>query len=179
MNKLGGWVLVLLFLFVVAGWWRARPGVAPAGAVAPRAEVSSPPPTTVPAPPPVGTRLLEGYGDPARPPERDLAAIALVMENFLLLNKGAADRPLSANEEWAAALRGADGRGERFLQDDDPALNDRGQLVDRWGTPLFFHAVGAGRWEVRSAGPDRAMWTADDLQRNSDGTVVRGSDAGR
>lgn len=178
MKRRGAFLLVLLVI-AVAVWWRGRPVAAPVVAVAPRAEVSSPPPTTVPAPPPVGTRLLEGYGDPARPPERDLAAIALVMENFLLLNKGAAQRPLSANEEWAAALCGLDGRSERFLQDDDPALNQRGQLVDRWGTPLFFHAVGAGRWEVRSAGSDRAMWTADDLQRNSDGTLVRGSDAGR
>jgi len=25
-------------------------------------------------------------------------------------------------------------------------------LVDRWGTPLFFHAVGKGRYVLRSAG---------------------------
>ncbi len=173
MKRLGAFLLVLLVI-AVAVWWRSRPAATPVVAVAPRAAVSSPAPIPVPAPPPLGTRLLEGYGDSARPLERDLAAVALVMENFLLLNKGAVQRPLSANEEWAAALRGLDGRGERMLPDDHPALNDRGQLVDRWGTPLFFHAVGAGRWDVRSAGPDRAMWTGDDLQRNSDGTLARG-----
>ena len=141
MKKLGGWLLVLLLLAALAVWWRARPAGAPAVSVAPRAVVSSPPPAASPAPPLVGDRLLQGYADPARPPERDLAAVALVMENFLLLNKGAAQRPLSANEEWAAALRGLDGRSERVLPDDHPVLNRRGQLVDRWGTPLFFHSV--------------------------------------
>lgn len=173
MKKLAAFLLVLL-LIAVAVWCSSRPAATPVVAVVPRAEVSSPPPAVVSAPPPVGTRLLEGYGDPARSPERDLAAMALVMENFLLLNKAAAARPLSANEEWAAALRGLDGRSERFLQDGDPVLNQRGQLVDRWGAPLFFHAVGGGRWDVRSAGPDRTMWTADDLQRNADGTLARG-----
>ena len=174
MKRLGAFLLVVVVI-AAAVWWRSRPAVSPVVAVGPPAVVSSPPPAALPAPPPVGTRLLEGYGDPARPPERDLAAMALVMENFLLLNKGAATRPLSANEEWAAALRGLAGWSERFLPADHPALNRRGQLVDRWGTPLFFHAVGAGRWEVRSAGPDRAMWTADDLQRNADGTLAHGA----
>lgn len=174
MKRRGGWLLVLLFLVAVAGWWRARPVAAPVAEAVPRVPVSSPAPAARPAPPPVGTRLLEGYGDSARPPERDLVAVALVLENYLLLNKGAAARPLSANEEWAAALRGLDGRSERFLPDDHPALNARGQLVDRWGTPLFFHAVGAGRWDVRSAGPDGRMWTEDDLQRNADGTFTAG-----
>jgi hypothetical protein len=44
--------------------------------------------------------------------------------------------------------------------------------VDRWGTPLYFHAISRDRLEVRSAGPDKVMWTEDDVQRQSDGTFL-------
>jgi len=62
------------------------------------------------------------------------------------------------------------------LPDQHAALNARGQLVDRWGTPLFFHALGNGRFEIRSAGPDRKLWTADDIHRNADGSFYNGAE---
>jgi hypothetical protein len=41
-------------------------------------------------------------------------------------------------------------------------LNDKGELVDRWGTPYFFHQLSRDHMEIRSAGPDKVMWTQDD-----------------
>ena len=67
---------------------------------------------------------------------------------------------------------------ERFLPATHPALDARGRLVDRWGVPLFFHALGGGRYELRSAGPDRILWTADDIHRNADGSFRHGSELG-
>jgi len=98
------------------------------------------------------------------------------MDNFTLLVKSAADRPLSANEDWAAVFRGLNPAHERFLPDQSIALNAQGQLIDRWGTPLFFHALGEKRFELRSAGPDKKLWTADDLHRNANGSFRRGAD---
>jgi hypothetical protein len=43
-------------------------------------------------------------------------------------------------------------------------LNGEGEMCDRWGTPYFFHQVSATEMEIRSAGPDRKMWTGDDSQ---------------
>jgi hypothetical protein len=37
-------------------------------------------------------------------------------------------------------------------------------MCDRWGTPYFFHQVSKTEMEIRSAGPDRRMWTGDDSQ---------------
>jgi hypothetical protein len=42
-------------------------------------------------------------------------------------------------------------------------LNDQGELLDRWGAPYFFHQLSRNEMEIRSAGPDQAMWTADDV----------------
>lgn len=123
----------------------------------------------------LGDKLLRGYGEPGSKPENDLTLMARLMDNFQLLGKAAANRPLSANEDWADALRGRNPTHERFLSDSHRAFNTNHQLVDRWGTPLFVHALGGGRFELRSAGPDRQFWTADDLHRNADGSFRRGT----
>lgn len=128
------------------------------------------------AAPLLGETILRDYANPKLPPENDLTLISRLMDNFTLLVKSAADRPLSANEDWAAAFRGMNPAHERFLPDQSIALNAQGQLVDRWGSPLFFHALGGKRFELRSAGPDKKMWTADDLHRNADGSFRRGAD---
>ncbi|HYG24967.1 MAG TPA: hypothetical protein VEH04_19535 [Verrucomicrobiae bacterium] len=125
---------------------------------------------------PIGDSILSDYGRPDVAPEHDLTLMSRLMENSLLLLKSAGNRPLSANEDWAALLRGSDGANERFMSDRHRALNARGQLVDRWGVPLFFHAVGGGRYELRSAGPDGKLWTEDDIHRNADGSFRRRDD---
>ncbi len=126
----------------------------------------------------LGETILREYANPNLPPQSDLTLMARLMENALLLLKAAADRPLSANEDWADLLRGRNGAREEFLPAQHRALNDEGQLIDRWQRPLFFHALGGGRYEIRSAGPDRMMWTADDIHRNANGTFLRATNAG-
>jgi hypothetical protein len=123
-----------------------------------------------------GETILRGYADTNLPPQNDLVLMSRLMDNTLLLLKSAANRPLSANEDWAALLRGQNAAHERFLPDQHAAFNRQGQLIDRWGTPLFFHALGNGRYELRSAGPDGKLWTDDDLHRNPDGSFRRGEE---
>ncbi len=122
----------------------------------------------------LGETILRDYASPASSPENDLTLLSRLMENFTLLVKTAKDRPLSANADWAAAFQGHNPAKERFLPDQHRALNSNGELVDRWTTPLFFHALGGGRYEIRSAGPDRQLWTIDDVHRNYDGSFRRG-----
>jgi len=133
-------------------------------------------PSTNQPPKLIGEIILRDYASPNLPPQNDLTLMSHLMENSLLLLKSAANRPLSANEDWGDFLRGRNAAHQRFLSDNHASLNAKGQLVDRWKTPLFFHALGGGRFEIRSAGPDKTLWTSDDLQRNADGTFLRGSD---
>lgn len=132
--------------------------------------------TSTPAPPaPSAARLAPGdsmladYGNPALPAQNDLILIAHSITNFLIIAKQATERPLSANEEWSAALRGKRLGSEPWISERSPALDQQGCLIDRWSTPLFFHALGGKRWEIRSAGPDRQLWTSDDLTEKTAG----------
>ncbi len=129
-----------------------------------------------PTPPLLGEVILRDYASPSTSPENDLTSLAHLMDNFTLLVKSAFDRPLSANEDWAAALRGLNPAHERFLPDTSIALDAQGRLVDRWGTPLFFHAIGNHQFELRSAGPDKKLWTADDIHRNANGSFRHGAE---
>lgn len=132
--------------------------------------------TAQPHRPLLGETILRGYGHTNQPAANDLVLLSRLMENSLLLLKSAADQPLSDNEDWAGLLCGRNGVSERFLPADHVILNSQGQLVDRWHTPLFFHALGGRRYELRSAGPDQTLWTEDDIQRNADGSFARGND---
>lgn len=115
----------------------------------------------------LGDPQLAGFGDPALTPKNDLFLLAQTLSNFLLLAKQASDRPLSANEEWSAALRGKRPGSGAWLSEKSPVWDGQLRLVDRWQTPFFFHALGDKQWEIRSAGPDLRLWTADDLTQKT------------
>lgn len=169
-----GPAVLLAVLWFSSGPSSPKTGTGQEGANLPAVEITTPPQgKTVPL---IGEAILKDYAKPSLPPENDLNLMAQLMNNFMLLVKSAAARPLSANEDWAAALCGQNPSHERFLPDHHPALNSRGQLVDRWGTPLFFHALGNSQFEVRSAGPDRKLWTLDDIHRNADGSFYKGAE---
>ena len=122
--------------------------------------VVPPPPSSGDAP---GDRMLGEYGNPNLPARNDVVALANAITNFLIIDKQATSRPLSANEEWSAALRGLRPGTEPWISAGSPAFDARSRLIDRWGTPLIFHALGGKQWEIRSAGPDRKPWNDDDL----------------
>jgi len=172
-------IVLVLLLILGLGIWIIRHGnkqstseqpvATSAGVKVTEASASARPSPTQP-PQLIGEVILRDYAKTSLTPQNDLILMSHLMENALLLLKSAADRPLSANEDWADFLTGQNAAHERFLPDNHAALNKNRQLVDRWGTPLFFPALGKGRYEVRSAGPDKTLWTVDDLHRNADGS---------
>jgi hypothetical protein len=72
--------------------------------------------------------------------------------------------PVGTNPEITSQLSGNNPKHINFL---DAAagmrMNENGELVDPWGTPYFFHQISGQEMEIRSAGADGKMWTADDL----------------
>lgn len=122
-----------------------------------------------------GEELLKAYASTTTRPEDDLHSMAHVFSNLQLLVKGDSPFRMGANEEFAAALMGKNSAREVFLKAPHPCLSAKSQIVDRWGSPLFFHVRDPSRIDIRSAGPDREMWTEDDLHRRYDGQFMRGA----
>jgi len=93
---------------------------------------------------------------------RDLAILATVLDAWQT-NFPRTGNPVGENAEITAALAGANPLRLALIPPGHPALNSRGELCDRWGTPFFFHQIGARQMEIRSAGPDRRLYTDDDV----------------
>ena len=71
--------------------------------------------------------------------------------------------PSGDNIDITAALSGNNPNGFRYLPEGHPAVNARGELLDRWGTAWFFHSQAHDHTELRSAGPDKELFTSDDI----------------
>ena len=72
--------------------------------------------------------------------------------------------PVGTNPEITAQLNGGNPKQINFIQPDaGMRINEKGELVDAWNTPFFFHQISGTETEIHSAGPDKIMWTQDDL----------------
>jgi len=143
----------------------------------PASEIQAPPARVIVEVPTVVPKLL-----PARPatpenpfnswerllvtdgtPVEDRASLEDIVINYLQSATQSTRPPLGTNEEITRALMDRDALGDSAIPASHPAIVS-GQLVDRWGSPWFFHQQAADLIEVRSAGPDRRLFTDDDLK---------------
>lgn len=106
--------------------------------------------------------MIQGLNEAGGTIQRDLEIVGAVLEAFRT-NFPTVGNPTGENNEITAALAGRNRLGVRFIPRGHSAVNPRGELTDRWGTPFFFHQLGAHEMEIRSAGPDRRMHTGDDV----------------
>lgn len=165
------WWLIILGLLCLIGLIRQIRPIRPISQMSQQPLLHSPP-----QPPLPGEEILSGYAQSTTRPQDDLTMVSHALGNLTLLIKGDAPFPMGANEEFAAALRGKNRTKLRFLPDAHRCFNAQGQIVDRWQTPLFFHLIERSRIDIRSAGPDRRMWTEDDLHRRYDGQFLHGKE---
>lgn len=98
-------------------------------------------------------------------PESNPAQDLQIVGDFLeLYRKAFGSNPTGLNEDIVAAMTGtadANQPGRVFPPNSNAIRN--GQLVDRWGTPFWFHPVTGAQMEIRSAGPDKELFTPDDV----------------
>lgn len=106
-----------------------------------------------------------GTNAPVVPPEEaalDLDKVTLSLRDYRTIMS---ENPVGTNAEITRALNGGNPKGARLIQE-GLVINANGELVDRWGTPYFFHQLSKDHMEIRSAGPDRQMGTPDDTVAN-------------
>jgi hypothetical protein len=95
------------------------------------------------------------------PPETVLENVAHAIRDYASMF---GSNPVGTNPEITAALDGNNPRQANFINPEaGMRINGNGELVDAWGTPYFFHQLSGTDMEIHSAGPDRMMWTHDDL----------------
>jgi hypothetical protein len=118
-----------------------------------------PQPELITGPDPGRSPLADRLNAPDGSIDLDLAIVHKVLANYA---QEFGSNPVGANREVTAQLSGRNPQRHAPLPADLPAISSAGELIDRWGTPFFFHALSAREMEIRSAGPDRELYTADD-----------------
>lgn len=107
--------------------------------------------------------MMDHYGSQSSSPQQDLELIWQIFETFDTTIKPQGKIPLGSNREIAQVLLGANLRQIRFVKPKASVFNEQGEIIDRWKMPLFFHFIEGNDLGLRSAGPDRRMWTKDDV----------------
>jgi hypothetical protein len=128
---------------------------------------SNHPPSSAPVPKNETLAAKAGqYIPPADPPINLPPAMVLQNLRHVIHQYGEmfGGNPVGTNPEITAALTGNNPKQINFLAGQpDVRIEASGALVDSWGTPYFFHQLSATEMEIHSAGPDKIMWTSDDL----------------
>jgi len=110
---------------------------------------------------------------PAKPPPDETQAgvrtpkneVRRIQSTLRRYRAAIGENPVGSNPEITRALLGKNSTGAKFLDSATAAMNESGEWVDDWGKPYFFHAVSASIMEIRSSGPDRKLFTPDDIVR--------------
>ena len=174
--------ILVVIAFVLVMWTtRPAPNIAPTAMTpekgvppnenapqgTPEAKAPAPISEATPMPPLPSQTVLTRSGVPMPPPppideatiERELTHVQFMLRQF---RDVLGENPIGNNAEIMGAVLGKNLKQAKIGPPEGQVLNENGELLDHWGTPYFFHAVSKTEMEVRSAGPDRRMWTGDD-----------------
>lgn len=173
------YVALVVAIILVVGVWRAGPKNSPETTPTPQTQPSvpaSPQLESIPtahferfrtqreADPLIGL-VGEGLNADSGSIERDLDILTEVLDAWQSNFPGGGN-PVGTNLEITRALTGRNRLKLDLIPADHPAVNSRGELCDRWGTPFEFHQISGSHMEIRSAGPDRVLYTDDDVVGN-------------
>jgi hypothetical protein len=160
-----------LLALTAAGVWmivdRPAPAVAaparPARVVATPAPAEFSPGTAVamPAPPlPPDLPLPKQHVVVSPEAVKEIEDVQFMLRDFRARLGG---NPGGTNAEIVKSLNGENSAHLALGPRQGQRLNETGELLDRWDVPYFFHQLSSTEMEVRSAGPDRTLYTSDDI----------------
>lgn len=100
-------------------------------------------------------------GDPSISPESE---VQLIWNLFDVYRQAFGSFPTGAeNAHFMFALQGANPGRQPIFPLQHQRLDENGHLLDAWGKPFHFHSISRHSLEIRSAGPDGELFTAEDL----------------
>jgi len=101
------------------------------------------------------------FQSPGVPPEDDIRQLDELWRQFHQLVSPASHRPILENRDLVRIWSGVNKGRIRLIPEN--LVSPGGELLDRWGVPYHIHQMSSENIDFRSAGPDRVLFTADDL----------------
>lgn len=149
---------------------RLSPAVSAAGlplATAPPSKEPQNPPADRTDPRRAGSPLAAELNAPTGDAAHDVETLHALLRQYLRHLHGRQGLPIGNDSDLARALTGHNPMNLIVIPASHPAITSDGHLRDRWGTPYFIHPRGNNAFEIRSAGPDRKLFTNDDAVTNA------------
>jgi hypothetical protein len=156
-------IAILALGFHVAWWsWRTGPlkPVAPTIIANPSPSASSIKPRANSSP------LAAQLNAPDGNAQQDVETLLELTRQYLHPMHRRAGPPIGDDIDLARVLTGRNPLKLVVIPPGHSALSADGHLRDRWGTPYFIHARASDAFEIRSAGPDKKLFTSDDAVAN-------------
>lgn len=125
----------------------------------PEIRPADPSPVTVLRDTPFDLRFGTGQGTQ----KDDLEVLQRTLADARILIKNHSRLPLADNLDFVRFLSGSNPHRVAWIRPGHPSVNAKGELTDRWGSPVFFHQESSSATSLRSAGPDRTLWNQDDI----------------
>lgn len=110
----------------------------------------------------MGDKILADYGSPESDGKKDIGLFHHYLSSIFMLIKSRDSRQYAINEDLADFLRGKNDYKTPCVSSDSHIFNDEGMIIDRWGTPIHIHTISHDRFEIRSAGEDKKLFSEDD-----------------
>lgn len=107
-------------------------------------------------------KLADRLVEQTQTPLNDLETVGEFVD---LYRKSFSQMSVGSNEDFTAIITGQNPKKGVLFPPGSPMIV-KGQLVDRWGTPYWLHPSSGASLEVRSAGPDKNLFTPDDVVIN-------------
>ena len=111
----------------------------------------------------LGSPLAVNLNAPKAAPQQDVDTLHELVLQYQHNMRHPNAPPIGDDSDLVRALTGHNPLGFVVIPPNHPAISAEGRLRDRWGTPYFVHPISARAVDIRSAGPDKKMFTPDDL----------------
>lgn len=111
----------------------------------------------------MGDEMLADYASESSDGKADIELFYHYLQNVFLLIKSRDSHQYAINEDLADFLRGKNDYKTPYVSANSHIFNDDQMIVDRWGTPIHIHTISRDRFELRSAGPDKKLFSDDDF----------------
>ena len=111
----------------------------------------------------MGDHILSNYATPESDGKKDVELFYHYLTNIFMLIKSRDSHQYAINEDLADFLRGKNDYKTPCVSSDSHIFNNEGMIIDRWGTPIHIHTLSRDRFEIRSAGPDKKIFSEDDF----------------
>lgn len=111
----------------------------------------------------MGDDFLKSYGSEESTGQQDIKLFYNYLTNVFLLIKNRDSAQYAINEDLSSFLLGKNSERTALVSKNSHIFDKKKRIIDRWGTPIHIHTISHNNFELRSGGPDRKLFTKDDV----------------